>query len=397
MPETVLMQKPKAMPSEIADERMRLVKSWATVEITDRQGEKLKIHPYFDKIMPSLMDRGGNITLGHTDQNIGKTLNYGFTTNPENNSEGMWILWKMHDHYSTDDKIWDEIKNGKLYALSFKGAGVDTFDMNTMGTEEVVKILEGYSFALCGEPLNPPANPGAIHQEINYKAKTVDPNMKEIKLMVDVSKPFAGYSNFDSCVKENSDKENPEAYCASIMHQAEGKECKKDAKTDGLNLISEENDNNNNNNNGGIHMDEPKSEVKDYVTKEEFSKMDEKINSLSTSLNGLTEAIKALTPATKQEDKKPEDDEDVKEKKKTEETAKLIEKTIDERMKEIVKNLGLTSSTPRPIAPAPTGTQGTRNILKELEDLGQTPYEEMRDVAKAIAQRERDQRMAESL
>ena len=32
--------------------------------------------------------------------------------------------------------------------------------------------------------------------------------------------PFAGYEDFDDCVRQNSDKENPEAYCAAIEAQA---------------------------------------------------------------------------------------------------------------------------------------------------------------------------------
>jgi len=35
--------------------------------------------------------------------------------------------------------------------------------------------------------------------------------------------PFAGYSNFDECVRKNKDKNDPEAYCATIMRQVEGK------------------------------------------------------------------------------------------------------------------------------------------------------------------------------
>lgn len=36
-------------------------------------------------------------------------------------------------------------------------------------------------------------------------------------------KPFSGYSNFDECVRKNRDKEDPEAYCAEIQRQTEGK------------------------------------------------------------------------------------------------------------------------------------------------------------------------------
>lgn len=35
--------------------------------------------------------------------------------------------------------------------------------------------------------------------------------------------PFAGYTDFDDCVRKNRGKvANPEAYCGSIMHKVEG-------------------------------------------------------------------------------------------------------------------------------------------------------------------------------
>lgn len=34
--------------------------------------------------------------------------------------------------------------------------------------------------------------------------------------------PFAGYKDFDACVRANSDKSDPEAYCATIMRKVEG-------------------------------------------------------------------------------------------------------------------------------------------------------------------------------
>lgn len=38
-----------------------------------------------------------------------------------------------------------------------------------------------------------------------------------------IGKPFAGYKDFDACVAANSDKDDPDAYCITIMRQVEGK------------------------------------------------------------------------------------------------------------------------------------------------------------------------------
>lgn len=36
--------------------------------------------------------------------------------------------------------------------------------------------------------------------------------------------PFAGYKNFDACVKANSDKDDPKAYCAELERKAKKEE-----------------------------------------------------------------------------------------------------------------------------------------------------------------------------
>ena len=39
--------------------------------------------------------------------------------------------------------------------------------------------------------------------------------------------PFAGYKDFDECVKKNHKKRNPKAYCAEIQRRSEKKSKKK--------------------------------------------------------------------------------------------------------------------------------------------------------------------------
>lgn len=45
----------------------------------------------------------------------------------------------------------------------------------------------------------------------------------QLKEMAIETKPFADYNDFDACVRANSDKQNPKAYCAQIHKQATGK------------------------------------------------------------------------------------------------------------------------------------------------------------------------------
>jgi len=53
----------------------------------------------------------------------------------------------------------------------------------------------------------------------------VEPPVIESPAMVEaltLGEPFADYDSFDDCVAKNADKEDPEAYCASIQQQTEG-------------------------------------------------------------------------------------------------------------------------------------------------------------------------------
>jgi hypothetical protein len=50
-----------------------------------------------------------------------------------------------------------------------------------------------------------------------------DPTYYDKKKAGYLTKPFAGYSDFADCVAQNSDKDNPKAYCATIHQTATGK------------------------------------------------------------------------------------------------------------------------------------------------------------------------------
>ena len=430
--EAITMQRPRAMSAEVADERDRLVKSWATVEIEDRQGETLLIHPYFDKIMPKLIDRGAAITLGHTDQIIGKILNYGFGINPNTQKEGLWLLWKMHSGYQSDDKIWDAVKSGQLYGLSFKGAGVEVpASFGSMDEESVIKILEGYGFALCGEPLSPPANSASIHEEINMLAKTHE--CKECgKPIEEKSKGESQGAACPTCGGYAVSQRGGGYYCPECHKYFEKtekaervygdhRECAECGARYGafdekcpscgsgkyyeviktgeirelgqeLKLISQpEQKNSSKNIHGGNSMsDETKDTTKEinFVTKEEYSKLETKMESISASLTALTDAVKAIAPVKKAEDEEVEDD---KEEEKTFDAK--VQKAVDEKMKDIVKDLGLTSKTPRPAqAQTPSGEM-PRDVTKWLGDLHRAGPR-MREVQKALFEREKAARIA---
>jgi hypothetical protein len=46
--------------------------------------------------------------------------------------------------------------------------------------------------------------------------------------------PFANYEDFDACVRDNQDVDDPEAYCASIKRQVEGADALSESETKAL-------------------------------------------------------------------------------------------------------------------------------------------------------------------
>ena len=62
----------------------------------------------------------------------------------------------------------------------------------------------------------------------------------ELKEIMSFGEPFAGYKDFAHCVAENRDKEDPEAYCASIMRKVEGETVHSDAGEAGSQKLGEE-------------------------------------------------------------------------------------------------------------------------------------------------------------
>ena len=56
-------------------------------------------------------------------------------------------------------------------------------------------------------------------EKIVIKSETMDKIDLAVKRLI--NKPFAGYTNFKDCERQNSGKRNPAAYCASIMEATE--------------------------------------------------------------------------------------------------------------------------------------------------------------------------------
>ena len=238
---------------EILNDSDRLFKAWGTVEIKDKDGELLPIDE-FKKIMPVIMKRGGVIIDHHSNRVVGKIVNYEFKE--KENNEAILLTGEIFKDYNLDDDIWEKMKSNEYTGVSFGGSSKQQEVKWEKGEPlKVLRALEGYEWSVVEKP----ANPEATFEEINFLAKSykepirhrdvvahnlfnkpfddlTDDEKEKVHLNVIgkaqelINKPFAGYKNFDDCVSKNKNKDNPDAYCAVIMRQVEGKMKKQEAE-----------------------------------------------------------------------------------------------------------------------------------------------------------------------
>lgn len=200
-------------------------------EMRDRDGDLL-LADAIAKSMPTFMRRG-NLHDSHTNESRGRPLGWKRMGDEVHVKFGVWADTK------NDDTFWDSVKGcGEACGVS---VGVDVEGKRAgrvfteLGTFEVSWLRPGIN----------PSNPAAHVTDVNTIAKSCCAECEsKTKDMVSaptgslfpesvptpaqayesLRKPFAGYEDFAACVLANQDKNDPEAYCAEIMRQVEGKE-----------------------------------------------------------------------------------------------------------------------------------------------------------------------------
>lgn len=221
---------------EILDKSKRVVRGWASVEVKDSQGEIIPINE-LKRVMNTWMDRGGMITDTHSNRVVGKGLNWAEKIHPETKKPGIVIDYKIHKDYSIDDDVWDEIKSGKRKGLSFGGRALNEpkfkKDRDGKGFARELSGIEAYEMASVDDP----ANKFAENTYVNFLAKSNKEIKKdeEAELLIndlqlgystkDVNKPFAGFEDFETCVKSQNERghtgESSERICGWLKHRTE--------------------------------------------------------------------------------------------------------------------------------------------------------------------------------
>ena len=156
----------------IKSEDERLVEGWCSVQVKDRQGDIIPMEE-IGRAMVKYMERGGNITYGHSNKIVGKVINWWLEEHPETGEKGVKILAKIYDDYTFDDNVWKMIKAGVLKGFSIGGAS-KTQEWSKDGDSRILKDIELVEISLVEEP----ANPMATIEVYNEMAKGITKGME---------------------------------------------------------------------------------------------------------------------------------------------------------------------------------------------------------------------------
>lgn len=224
--------KPDEKQLTIINDNDRIFKAVITADIADSQNEIIPVEEAENSVM-GILKRGGILMDEHSNKQVGRMLNYEKATIQGNDGKDYTALvgtFQVYSDYVRDDMVWNGIKNGEKTGISIGGENFDS-EQKSMKDPKILKKLQGFELSIVTKP----ANPLALITGFNPVAKS--DITKE-----DVQKPFAGYKDFEDCVSQNKDKNDPQAYCATIMREVEDKT---DTKKEDIDLTPPESAQNN--------------------------------------------------------------------------------------------------------------------------------------------------------
>ncbi len=134
----------------------RLYTTWATVDIIDKDGQKVPIQEAIEQ-QEILMNRGAPVRGGgHKEKDVGKTLSYKVALHPETNTLGILHLNKLYNDNQLDDEMWNDVVKEGLGGSSVGGFATDK--KTTYENGSVFEELKGFNWletTLTSSPRNP--------------------------------------------------------------------------------------------------------------------------------------------------------------------------------------------------------------------------------------------------
>jgi predicted DNA binding protein len=153
---------------EVAQDRLYL--TWSTVDVTDKDGERIPIEDAI-KQQVVMLERGGTIADEHSNAVVGKTIDYRVMTHPKVNKLGILQLNKIFNHNEKDNIVWEEIKSGKRTGMSVGGFNAEGFTFDIDDKSDMVKVIQGFRQYETSSVYSP-ANPYATHEAVSAIAKS---------------------------------------------------------------------------------------------------------------------------------------------------------------------------------------------------------------------------------
>ena len=139
---------------------------WATVEIVDKQGDKIEIGA-FKSTMSKFMKLGATIIDKHSNRKVGSYIGYEFRNKGDN--AGLWMEGVIYRGHRIHDETWDKINSGEYPALSI---GADPLKSKQECDEKTcwnaIKAIDLFEISV----VDSPANPEATIEEVNSIAKS---------------------------------------------------------------------------------------------------------------------------------------------------------------------------------------------------------------------------------
>lgn len=239
MIDIIKLDRPQQFPKdEIVNESDRLVRSWVSAEIKDKQGDIIPVSE-LKRTLNTWFKRGATMIDQHSNRPIGKGLSWKEMIEPKSGKPGILLDWQVYDDYSVDHQVWEEIKAGDRQGLSIGGRATGKPKMKqddyTGGMGKELSGIELYEIS----PVDGPANQLATNVAINYLAKSDKGlTIKELeqKLMADlqkgyaaqdISKPFGGFETFEACTMAQEERghseESAKRICGWLKHRTEKK------------------------------------------------------------------------------------------------------------------------------------------------------------------------------
>lgn len=355
-------------------EKEHIIYGPASVQVRDNEGDLIKAEALEDAL-PQLIRRG-RFSKQHKDIIVGEILPMYKASNGhiyktevrtptaddvklfswlDKNTPALFTVGNVYGDSREGRLTRESINKGELDSLSISGAKLD-------GSMGEVTRMDLDAVTICERGMNPYA-----------KFKTI----AKADL---INKPFAGYEDFQACLRANSDKTNPEAYCAAIHHTSTGKwpsekmekywaksrstdsETEKGCKPK-VNKMPEDE---------AVAPEQP-PEVEDEEVVEEVVDTAEQIQALAEQVQEVVTEVAEMKKLFVEEDtpeeEEPEEDEEM-EKSEVGKVLKDLQKTV----KEIRKSLRVEKAeTPRPEAETndPIQTEEV-NLLEKAERLAKS-------------------------